>query len=69
MTRSGPALIVLPDRSYTTERAEFDGRAVSFAGRLRLGTNADAHREPKALTIPIGRCVRVEWLDDGGVTP
>jgi hypothetical protein len=63
MTRSGPALIVLPGKSYATEKAEYDGRGVSFVGRLRVGSNADQYRLAKSYAIPIDRVSRIEWLD------
>ncbi len=61
IVKEGPALIVCPGKSYIAEHAAYDGAAVTFTGRLKLGTNADATRPLVRLTIPVGRIVRIEW--------
>jgi hypothetical protein len=61
VTRSGPALIFCSRGVYVADHAEYDGRAVTFTGRLRV---RDYHGyrlyEPRTFTLPIG-CVEVEW--------
>jgi hypothetical protein len=61
VTSSGPAVVTWSGRVYITDHAEYDGRAVTFTGRLRIHDhNGDRLYEPRTFTLPI-RCVEIEW--------
>ena len=60
---TGRAVIRVAGSTYVAERAEYDGQALTFDGRLRVRDLAGERLyAERTLTIPIGRVERVEWL-------
>lgn len=62
MIRSGAAVILVAGREYVTDDAQYDGRAVTFTGRLHIcNRSGDRLYAPRTFTLPIDR-VEIEWV-------
>lgn len=67
--RRGRAIVRVGGDSYEATKCLYDGRAITFTGRVRhvlVTANDQVERielgDEVEFTIPIGRTVRIEWL-------
>ena len=69
--RRGRAIVRIAGDAFVADTCTYDGRGVSFRGRVRIvvmsdGTNERVELgEPVDRTVPIGRIGSIEWLPKG----
>lgn len=65
LRRSGPALLRKDGKTYITDHAEYDGRAIRATVRLRhRDLGGERLYPPRSILWPVAK-VEVEWLGAG----